>query len=166
VSYRAAGGGALAFAAAIAASAALPPVARMAAIGVAVALPMLVLTAIDDAVVRFMALAGHSVAATIGRHARAGALFAATATVIALATAGLTAAALVFAIGAIVLAWLALRVILYRLYAKRLADFSLIGIAAAVALIATSLPIALPVVAAILVWHLWRRSAERCWIVA
>jgi hypothetical protein len=164
--YRAAGIAELAFAAAIIASTTLPPVARMVAIGVAAALPMLLLTMVDDVVVRFMALAGHGVAATIGRHARAGTLFAVIAASIALATAGLAAAALALSIGAIILAWLALRVILYRLYARRLADLLLIGIAAVVALIATSLPIVLPVVATILVWRLWRRSAERDWIIA
>jgi hypothetical protein len=165
-SYSASAIAALAFAAALAASTAVPAGTRLATIGVAAALPMLVLTAIDEAVVRFMAMAGHGVAATIGRHARAGALFTAMAAILAFAAAGPAAAALALTIGVAAMAWLTVRVILYRLYARRLADVALTGIAAAMALIAMNLPIALPFVAAIFIRHAWRRAAERRWLIA
>lgn len=165
-SYSASGLAAAAFVTTAAVSRAFPGGAQMAAIGIAASLPMLVLTAIDDPAIRFMAMTGHSVAASVGRRGRAGAIFTAIATVAALLAAGFSAAALVLAIGLATLALLTLRVVLYRLYSRRIADLVLAGIAAATALLATSLPIALPFVAAIFISHLWRRAAKRCWLIA
>jgi len=165
-SYSASGLAAAAFVTTAAVSRAFPGGAQMATIGIAASLPMLVLTVLDDSATRFMAMAGHSVAASLGRRGRAGVLFTAIATLVALLAAGFAAAALVLTIGLATLALLTLRVILYRLYSRRVADLALAGIAAATALVATSLPIALPFVAAIFVSHLWRRAAQRCWLIA
>jgi hypothetical protein len=69
-------------------------------------------------------------------------------------------------IGLAALLLLALRVLLYRLHAKRVADLILTGLATLLAFVAIAMPVLLPFVIALALWHFERRAAGRTWIIA
>ena len=96
--------------------------ALMAVVGVETVLLALMLTSVDDAIVRFMAVAGHGSRRIIVRHVRGVASFLALAGSGCWVMLGPIAAAIVAAACGAMLLLLILRILAYRLHGKRSAD--------------------------------------------
>ena len=96
--------------------------ALMAVVGIGTVLLALILTSIDDAIVRFMTIAGHGSRHIIVRHTRGLASFLAVAVPACWVMLGPIAHGIVAAVCAAMLLLVSLRVLAYRLHAKRFAD--------------------------------------------
>lgn len=151
----------------------MPLLARSAAgdvsiilLGVETTIFALVLTSIDDAIVRAMTMAGWTAWRIVAHHARGAALFAGIATPIGSLTFGTAGALVVVAVvgGALVL--MTMRVLTYRLYARRAADLIVSILAAVLMLVGATMTIALPVIALVVLWHLHRRASGATWLIA
>lgn len=97
--------------------------ALMAVVGIATVLFTLMLTSVDNAIVRFMMVAGHGSRHIIVRHAKGMVSFLAIAVPGCWAWFGPIAGGIVAASGGAMLLLLTLRVLAYRLHTKRFADF-------------------------------------------
>ena len=140
--------------------------ATLAATAIGAVALALALTPVNDAVVRFMAIAGFGTWRTIWRHAHAVVPFIGLGAFgCALAVSPLAGGVIVL-IGLAALLLLALRVLVYRLHARRVADPILTGLAALLAFVAVAVPVLLPFLAALALWHFDRRAAGRTWIIA
>ena len=140
--------------------------ALMAVVGIETVLLALMLTSVDDAIVRFMIIVGHGSRRVIVHHARGVASFLAIAVPGCWAWLGLVAAGIVAAIGAAMLLLLTLRVLAYRLHGKRLADLLTSILAGLLMLVAYSMPVTLPVIALAMLWQLQRRGRTKTWLLA
>lgn len=140
--------------------------ARAALVGIGTLAIGLSLTIVDDAVVRFRTLAGHRAGRIVVGHAGGLAGFLALMVPISLWWCGPIVAAVVAAIGTGLLLLVALRILAYRLHARRFADLLVSLFVALLVLTAWSLPVALPLVAAALLWHLHRRGRDMPWRLA
>lgn len=144
----------------------VPPIAVPIVAFIAAGVLVLAVTTVDDALVRFMAIAGFGNWATIGRHLRGAAtLLAIGAPVVAIgfggpAGAGVAAAAL---LGMVLLV---VRVLAYRRYPRRAADTLIVALIGVVALTGVAAPILLPLLLALIVWALHRRAQGCTWQVA
>lgn len=138
----------------------------IAAAGIETVLLALMLTSVDDAIVRFMAVAGHGSRRIIVRHARGLASFLAAAVPGCWIILGPTGAGIVAAAGVAMLLLLTLRILAYRLHARRLADLLVSILAGLLMLVAYSTLVALPVIAVAMLWHLRRRGREKTWLLA
>lgn len=133
--------------------------------GVGTVLLALVLTIVDEGVVRFMTIAGHGSGRIMMRLSRALASFIAVAVpgcwlVLGPASAGISAAA-----STMMLLLLAMRVLAYRLHGKRFADLLVSILAGLLMLVAYASPVALPVVVIAALWQLQRRAAAKTWLL-
>jgi hypothetical protein len=140
--------------------------ALMAVVGIATVLLGLMLTSVDDAVVRFMTVAGHGSWRTVIHHGKGIATFLAVSVpgcwiILGPVAAGIAAAACVA-----MLLLLTLRVLAYRLHTKRFADFLVSILAGLLMLVAYSMPVALPVLALAMLWQLQRRGRAKTWLLA
>ncbi|WP_188053183.1 hypothetical protein [Sphingosinithalassobacter sp. CS137] len=140
--------------------------ALMAVVGIASVLLTLTLTSIDDAIVRFMTVAGHGSRRIIVRHAKGMASFLAITVPGCWAWLGPIAGGIVVATGGAMLLLLTLRVLAYRLHTKRFADFLVSILAGLLMLVAYSMPVALPVLALAMLWQLQRRGRTKTWLLA
>ena len=122
------------------------------------------LSGIDDELVRYMSMTGHGSWALLRRQLQPLALFSGLATAIAVIGWGGRAAVLVTAICLTGLMIAALRVHVYSLWGRRIADWLVWLLIMVMALAAYSLPPALPVLLAGLFWQLHRRVRERRWM--
>jgi hypothetical protein len=140
--------------------------ALMAVVGIATILLALTLTGVDDAVVRFMTIAGHGSRRIFVHHGKGIATFFAVSVpgcwiILGPVAAGIAAAACVA-----MLLLLTLRVLAYRLHTKRFADFLVSILAGLLMLVAYSMPVALPVLALAMLWQLQRRGRAKTWLLA
>lgn len=140
--------------------------ALLTVIGIETVLLALMLTSIDDAIVRFMAIAGHGAWRIVARHGRGMASFLAMAIPGCWIMSGPIAAAIVAAAGVAILLLLTLRILAYRLHAKRFADLLVSILTALLMLVAYSMPVALPVIAFAMLWQLHRRGRANTWLLA
>lgn len=139
---------------------------QMAVVGIETVLLALMLTSVDDAVVNFMTVAGHGARRIIRRHATGLGSFLALAVPGCWAILGPLAAGIVAATSAVLLLLLTLRILVYRLHGKRFADLLVSIFAGLLMLVAYSIPMALPVIALVILWQLQRRGREKVWLLA
>ena len=140
--------------------------ALMAVVGIGTVLLALTLTSVDDAVVRFMTIAGHGSRCIFVHHGKGIATFLAVSVpgcwiILGPVAAGIAAAACVA-----MLLLLTLRVLAYRLHTKRFADVLVSILAGLLMLVAYSMPVALPVLALAMLWQLQRRGQTKTWLLA
>jgi len=134
--------------------------------GIGTSLLALTLTSVDDAIVRFMTIAGHGSRRIIVHHARGMTSFLVIAVAECWVWFGPVAAGIVFATGMAIVLLMTLRVLVYRLHAKRFADFLVSILAGLLMLVAYSMPVALPLIALAIVWQLQRRGRAKTWLLA
>ena len=140
--------------------------AVIAVVGIEAVLLTLVLTMVDDGAVRFMTIAGHGPWRIVLRHAQGTLLFAGLAVPVCWVAFGPVAAGIVTAAAAAMLLLLALRILAYRLHAKRFADLLVSICAGLLMVVAYSMPVLLPFLALAILWQLQRRAAARTWLLA
>ncbi len=140
--------------------------ALFALVGIETLLLAMALSMVDDAVVRFMTIAGHRSRRIVLRHARGVIAFVAVALPGCWSIVGSGAAAIVAVAGVAALSLLALRILAYRLHPRRFADFLVSVMTGVLLLVAYALPVALPVVAGIILWQLRRRGRAASWLLA
>ncbi len=139
--------------------------ALMAVVGIGTVLLAPILTSVDDAIVRFMTIAGHGSRHIIARHIRGLASFLAVAVSACWVMLGPIAAGIVAAVCAAMMLLVSLRVLVYRLHAKRFADLLVSILAGLLMLVAYSMPVALPVIALAMFWQLQRRGRAKTWLL-
>jgi len=139
--------------------------ALMAIVGIETLLLSLILTIVDHATVRFMAIAGRRSRRIVFDHAKAVATFAAIATPACWFALGSVAAGMVAAISIAMLLLLTMRLFAYCLHGKRFADFLVAILAGLLALVAYFMPILLPLIALAILLHLQRRGAANAWLL-
>lgn len=140
--------------------------ALMAVVGISTILLALTLTGVDDAIVRFMTVAGHGSRRIFVHYGKGIATFLAVSVpgcwiILGPVAAGIAAAACVS-----MLLLLTLRILAYRLHTKRFADFLVSILAGLLMLVAYSMPVALPVLALAMLWQLQRRGRTKTWRLA
>ena len=140
--------------------------AMLSLVGIGTALPALMLAGVDDAVVRFMTIAGHETWRIVVRHTKGLASFLALAVPGAGVMIDPVAAGIAAAVGAATLLLLTLRILAYRLHARRFADLLVTILAGLFLLVVYAMPVALPVVALAMIWHLQRRAGPKTWLLA
>jgi hypothetical protein len=140
--------------------------ALMAIVGIETMLLALMLTRVDDAVVRFMTIAGHGSRRIVARHAGGVMSFLAIAVTGCWIVTGPVAAGIVAAVGAAMTMLLILRILTYRLHDRRFADMLVAILAGLLMLVAYSMPMALPLIALVMVWQLHRRARVKTWLLA
>jgi len=126
----------------------------------------LMLTRVDDTIVRFMTITGHGSRSTIVYHAKAAASFFAVAAPSCWMIFGPFVAGIVAAMCAAMLLLLTLRVLAYRLHTKRSADLLVSILAGLLMLVAYSIPVALPVIALAILLQLHRQGLAKTWLLA
>lgn len=142
------------------------PQSQVAVAGFGTFLLTMVLTSVDDAVVRFMTLAGHGSWRVVAYHGRGAASFLAIAVPGCWALAGMIAAAVVVSTASAMLLLLTLRIFTYQLHTRRFADTLVSILAGTLVLVAYSMPLALPILAAAILWQLRRRVQAKTWLLA
>lgn len=140
--------------------------ALMAVVGIGTILLALTLTGIDDAIVRFMTIAGHGSRRIVVHHGKGIATFLAVSVPGCWIISGPVAASIAAAACVAMLLLLTLRVLAYRLHTKRFADFLVSILAGLLMLVAYSIPVALPVLALAMLWQLQRRRQAKTWLLA
>lgn len=140
--------------------------ALMAVAGIGTVLLALMLTHVDDAIVRFMTIAGNGSRRVIARHTGGIVTFLIVSVPGCWLLLGTVAAGIVVATGAAMLLLLSVRVLAYRLHGKRFADFFVSMLMSLLMLVAYSMPVALPVIAFALLWQLQRRGQAKTWLLA
>lgn len=134
-------------------------------IGLLSAVAALLLTMLDDRVVRFMTLSGYRAGRIIGLHARSLLVFLLLTVPALLALSHGLIAIVVGSIALVALALMTARILAYRVHAKRTAD-TVVGICTVVACIAGfAMPMLLPFVVMAILWHLYRRAASATWLL-
>ncbi|WP_430636301.1 hypothetical protein [Sphingomonas hankookensis] len=140
--------------------------ALMAAVGIGTMLFTLMLTSVDNGVVRFMMAAGHGLRRILMHHSRGAAFFLVIAVPGCWALFNPVAGGIVAATGGAMLFLQTLRVLAYRLHGKRFADLLVSLLIGLLMLVAYSMPLALPLVALIMLWQLQRRGRMKTWLLA
>jgi hypothetical protein len=138
----------------------------MAVVGIGTMLLALMLTGVDDAVVRFMTVAGHGSRRVISFHSKGVATFLVVAGLGCWLMLGPVAAGIVAVTGAAMLLLLTSRILAYRLYGKRFADLLVSILTGLLMLVAYSMPVALPVIVFAILWQLQRWGRTRTWLLA
>lgn len=130
------------------------------------AVTVLLLTPVDDAIVRFAAIAGQGPAKSILVQAKAALVYMAIQTSAVGLLLGRSGAGLTLLAGGIVLALLVARVLAYRVLPRRPADLLLTALSGFGAMIATTFPALLPPTAIAALAMLYRRAARATWMMA
>jgi len=127
---------------------------------------VLMMTRVDPATVRFMALVGLTPWRIILRYSWALASLTAMAVPACWLVMGPSASGLIAVIA--ITAWVisAVRVLAYGIFRKRLADLMVVGIAATVTWLAFSAPVLLPLLVLASLWRLHHLASKRTWIAA
>jgi hypothetical protein len=144
----------------------LGPNGMVACAGVGAGLLALVLTLVDAGAVRFMTIAGYGSGRILLRLSRALAWFVLVAAPMCWLTFGPASAGIVAVAAAGMLLLLAVRILAYRLHGKRFADLLVVFLIGLLMLVGYAVPVALPVVAIGVLWHLQRRAAAKTWLLA
>ncbi|MDJ0276787.1 hypothetical protein QLH51_08265 [Sphingomonas sp. 2R-10] len=139
--------------------------ALMAVVGIGTVLLALILTSADDAIVRFMTIAGHGSRRIFVHHGKGIATFLAVSVPGCWIMLGPVAAGIAAAACVATLLLLALRVLAYRLHTKRFADFLVSILTGLLMLVAYSMPVALPVITLAMFWQLHRRGRTKTWLL-
>ena len=139
--------------------------ALIAVVGTEAMLLALMLTGVDDAIVRFMTITGHGSQRIVAHHAKGGTTFLTAAVPGCWIISGPVAAGVVAALCAAMLLLLALRVLAYQLHRKRFADVLISIFSGLLVLVAYSMPVALPIMALAMLWQLNRRGRTKTWLV-
>jgi hypothetical protein len=139
--------------------------ALMAVVGTGTLLLALMLTSVDDAIVRFMTIAGHGSRRLISEHAKGVTTFLAVSAPGCCIMLGPVAAGLAAAACAATMALMTFRILAYRLHAKRFADVLVSILAGLLMLVAYAMPIAVPVLAFAMLWQLHRRGRTKTWLL-
>lgn len=137
----------------------------LAGLGIVTALLVSALTMVDDQAIRFMAMAGHGSRESVWRHGRGLVLFMAISIPVCALVFGLAAGGLVASVGFGGLLLLMLRVLAYRVHGKRLAHLRLLAVAGLFVLAASSAPLLLPPIFALLLWRMQRQASRRAWLI-
>ena len=140
--------------------------ALMAVVGIEAVLLALMLTSVNDAIVRFMTITGRGSGRIILDHAKGLASFLAVAVPGCWVMLGSIAAGIVAAASVAMLLLLTLRILAYQLHGQRFADLLVSILAGLLMLVAYSMPVALPVVALAMLWQLQRRGRAKTWLLA
>ncbi|WP_404372624.1 hypothetical protein AB5I39_06360 [Sphingomonas sp. MMS24-J45] len=140
--------------------------AMMAIATVAATLLALSLTGVDDEVVRFLTISGQGPWQIIWRQARSVIVFAVLAAPLLAVCANSALAAIVVAVAAVALLLMSARILAYRLYPRRSADFIISILCAMLLFVAFSMPVLAPVLGVLLIWHLSRRAGPKTWLIA
>lgn len=138
---------------------------RPAFIGVISAIAALSLTVLDHATIRFMTLSGFRAGRVIGIHARSALIFL---MLVVPACLALDSSFTAIVVGVVVVAALILmtvRILVFRVHAKRIADAIASICATAICLAGYAAPMLLPLIVIAVLWHLHRRSAPATWIL-
>ena len=138
----------------------------MAVVGIASVLLALTLTSIDDAVVRFMTIAGHGSRRIVVHHGKGIVTFLVVSVSGCWIMLGPVAGGIAAAACGAMLLLLTLRVLAYRLHTKRFADFLVSILTGLLMLVAYSMPVALPVLVLAMLWQLQRRGRTKTWLLA
>jgi hypothetical protein len=144
---------------------ALDPVPQLTIAGIATALVVLALTAIDAEAVRFMAETGHAGWRIVARRGRALLLLVAGVVPVLLIAQAPNLALMVAAVTGLGLALMAARILAYCAYARRTANLMLTGYAAALALAGLIAPLLVPLALAAIAWRLDRSAAAKRWML-
>lgn len=134
--------------------------------GIAATLLALALTTVDDEIVRFMTITGHGSWRIVARRMRGVMLFAGAAAPACMLAFGTLVAGIVAAASTAALLLMTIRILAYRLYGKRFAEFLVLMLVAAIAFVAFSMPVILPLVAIAIPWQLHRRAVAKTWLLA
>jgi hypothetical protein len=121
---------------------------------------------LDAGSVRFMAQSGFSPWQAIRKHSRALVAFGCTVLPIYALTAGLVTAVLAGGIVLLILLVMIARLLCYRLYPKRLADFTVSIILITTVLAGIAVPLLTPIVFALPIVRLWNMASVRTWQIA
>lgn len=140
--------------------------ATLAAAGLLAAMLMLALTGVNDGVVRFMASVGYGPSQTVWRLMRGAVLFVATSAAVCAIGFSPLVGGVVGSVGLVGLLLGALRVLAYRLHGKRIADWLVAILSGLLGLVATSMPLLLPVLVVAILWQMQRRAVARTWEIA
>lgn len=139
---------------------------RIIVMAIAAFLLSLPLTHVDIASVRFMASSGLSCWRSIRHHLRGPILFMGIAVPIAFLAAGFPASGLVAGIASALLLMIAMRVLAYRIFERRIADVIVSVLQALLLMIGFSVPLALPLALPAVLWWLARRARHATWLIA
>ncbi|MES2021847.1 MAG: hypothetical protein V4460_11135 [Pseudomonadota bacterium] len=139
--------------------------AALAYAGVGTVVLTLALTHVDQSAVRFMTIAGYGSGRIVLRLSRALVSFVAVAAPGCWLILGAAPAGIVAAASALMFGLMAMRVLAYRLHGKRFADVLVLVLAGLLLLVGYAIPVALPVVALAVFWHLQRRAAAKTWLL-
>ncbi|MFW7266917.1 hypothetical protein ACMAUO_02980 [Gluconacetobacter sp. Hr-1-5] len=142
------------------------PAARLWLAGIGASVIALGLTGIDHDVVRFMAGAGHAPWHVIRHHVRGLAAFGVPATLVAFLAIGPAGGGVLLAVSGGSLFLVSLNILVALLYGKQAASLVIMLTFAMIAVIASMLPVLLPLFLVVFLWQLGRRAAARTWIVA
>lgn len=135
-----------------------------AAVSVA-AVVALAITSVDHGTVRFMAMSGYGVWAALRVHLLPGAWFLVFAVLLGAIIHGPAIGTAIAGITIAALSLQALRVLAYHLHSKQFGDWLVALLIGIVALVALSLPFLVPVLLAIVFWHLHRRASASTWSI-
>lgn len=141
----------------------IEPGPRAAFIGLVGTIAALLLTMLDDKVVRFMTESGYPAGRIIGIHVRSLLVFLIPAVFASLLLSDRLAAIVICGVVLAALILMTSRILAYRIHPKRTAD-TLVSVCAGVACLTGFLvPMLLPVVVIAILWHLHRRSVPATW---
>jgi hypothetical protein len=129
-------------------------------------IPALVLAILDADTIRFLAQSGFTPGQIIWKHARALLAFGCAALPSYALGTDIGTAAILGGIVMVMLLVQAARVLCYRLYPKRLADFAVTVLLIATVLAAIAVPFLAPIVFAAPVLRLWRMASSATWQIA
>jgi hypothetical protein len=138
---------------------------RSALTGIITVAAVLSLTSLDDAVIRFMTISGYRAWSIAGLRARGALILLAITTPICLIASERLVAVIV---GAIVLGGLVLmtmRILVYRIHARRAADMIVSVCVAVVCITGFAAPLLLPLTTAAIFWQLHRGSRAKTWML-
>jgi hypothetical protein len=139
---------------------------RLALVGIATVCAVLILTSVDDAVVRFMTIAGYSAGRIVGARARPALIFLAITTCACLVGSERFEAGIIAAVGVIGLLLMIARILAYRSHPKRAADLVVTICLGVVGVVGVTVPVLSPFAFAAILWQLHRRSRRTTWLLA
>lgn len=140
--------------------------AAMATQGLAGLAFSLALSRVDHAAIRFMAQSGYSPSRTVFIQTRALAAFVGLGALVGYTLLGSPGAAMLLAIGTIVLLISVVRILAFRIYSKRVAEWVVALFLGAIAVTTYTFPLMLPLAAGMAVWWLWRAARLTTWQVS
>jgi len=139
--------------------------ALVAVAGIEAAMLSLALTVVDDSLVRFKTVSGHSSGRIVMCHARGELLLMGITAPICLIAFGPHVAGAVAGVSIAAMLLLAIRILAYRLYGRRLADLLVSCLVGLTMMAAFSMPVLLPFAIILTFWQLRRRADALTWVL-